>query len=107
LAEPPARMDEVRAAQQRSRALRWGLGKLALGTLFLVGALAHALGPEPHGGSAVFWMAALALLSTFNVGLGLRTLARARRRGLRLWPVLAGTWGLLSVALLKLLLVMR
>jgi hypothetical protein len=105
--QPESSLHGVRAAQLRVRAFRWGLGKLGLGTLFLVGALAHGLGPAPHAGSATFWMAALAILSTFNVGLGLRTLARARQRGLRLWPVLTAAWALLVTTLLKLVLMMR
>jgi hypothetical protein len=49
-------------------------------------------------------MAALAILSTVNVGLGLRTFSRAYRRAARLWLPATALWGLLAVALLWILL---
>ena len=97
-------LKHVRAAQLRARAVRWGIGKSALGSVFLVGALSYALGPAPHEQSSVMWMAALLVLSTFNVGLGLRTFARANRKVARYWLPATLAWGLLSAALLKILL---
>jgi hypothetical protein len=94
----------VRAAQLRARAVRWAIGKSVLGMVFLLGALSYALGPVPHDPSSVFWMAALVVLSTFNVGLGLRTFSRANRRAARVWLPATLAWGILSAALLKILL---
>ncbi|MBC8133493.1 MAG: hypothetical protein H7X95_10980 [Deltaproteobacteria bacterium] len=103
----------LRAAQLRARATRGGLVKLAFGTVFLVGALAHALSPERHEQSSLFWMTLLWLMSTVNVALGLRSVGRARRtpgtqrtqRTMgRAWFLIAGSWGLLAVVLLGLLL---
>jgi hypothetical protein len=93
----------VQAATLRARAVRGALGKTALGTLFLLGALSYGLGPAPHDRSSLLWMAGLVVLSTFNVGLGLRTLSRVRHRGGRLWLPAALAWGVLSVVMLKLL----
>ena len=95
---------QVRAAQLRVRAIRWALGKSALGTIFLIGALSYAFTPDPHARGNVVWMALLVVLSTFNIGLGLRTLAKVHPRAARYW--LPGTlaWGLLATVMLKLLL---
>ena len=49
-------------------------------------------------------MAALILMSTINVGAGLRAITRVRRRRGRAWVSATGVWGLLSVILLGLLL---
>jgi hypothetical protein len=95
---------QVRAAQLRARAVRWALGKSALGTVFLIGALSYAFGPEPHATASVVWMALLVVLSTFNVGLGLRTFAKVSRRAGRFWLPATLAWGTLATALLKLLL---
>src|SRR5689334_11525123 len=57
--EPALR--HLRAAQLRGRAVRGGLVKVAFGTVFLVGALAHSLSPERHEGSSLFWMTLLVL----------------------------------------------
>jgi len=95
---------QVRAAQLRARATRWGIGKSALGTVFLIGALAYALGPDRHTSSSRLWMALLVMLSTINVGLGLRTFSHVRRRARRFWLVAAILWGLLAVGLIRLLL---
>jgi hypothetical protein len=92
------------AAQLRARAVRGGLVKLAFGTVFLVGALAHALSPERHEQSSLFWMTLLSLMSTANVAMGSRSLARARRLRGRTWLPVSGAWGLLVVVLLGLLL---
>src|SRR5438552_1997793 len=94
----------VRAAQLRARAVRWAIGKSVLGSVFLLGALSYALGPVPHEQSSLLWMAGLVVLSTFNVGLGLRTFARVNRRVARYWLPATVAWGLLSAALLKILL---
>jgi hypothetical protein len=94
----------VRAAQLRAKAVRWAIGKSVLGTVFLIGALAYALGPDPHIANSVLWMAALVVMSTFNVGLGLRTFGRVNRKVARYWLPATIAWGLLSTALLKILL---
>jgi hypothetical protein len=94
----------VRAAQLRAKAVRWAIGKSVLGSVFLVGALSYALGPEPHHSNSVLWMAALVVMSTFNVGLGLRTFSRVNRKVSRYWLPATLAWGLLSTALLKILL---
>ena len=88
----------------RARVVRQGLVRIGLGTVFLVGALAHALSPQRHEETSLFWITVLVLMSTVNVGLGLRSLTRARRLRARLWMPAAGAWGLLSVILLGLLL---
>ena len=98
---------EVQAAQLRARGVRWAIGKSVLGTVFLVGALSYALGPEPHARQSSLWMALLVVLSTLNVGLGLRTFARTRGGPARHWPWLTGLWGLLATALLRILLSSR
>jgi hypothetical protein len=49
-------------------------------------------------------MALLVVLSTFNVGLGLRTFSRVRRRARRFWLVATILWGLLATGLLRILL---
>ncbi len=104
-AGPPAHsLHQVRAAQLRARATRWAIGKSALGTVFLVGALAYALGPDRHLPSSRLWMALLVVLSTFNVGLGLRTFSRLRRRARRFWLIATVLWGLLATGLLRILL---
>lgn len=78
--------------------------KLILGTVFLVGALAHALSPERHDQMSLVWMTLLLIMSTLNVALGLRSLARARRRPGRGATLAAFAWGVLSVVLVGLLL---
>jgi hypothetical protein len=97
----------VQAAQLRARALRWAIGKSTLGTLFLLGALAYALGPDRQDPAHQAWAAFLIVLSTFNVGLGLRALARVRakrrRPASRYWLVVTLAWGGLATALLKIL----
>lgn len=93
----------VRAAQLRTRAVRFGIGKSFLGMVFLVGALAYARGPDPRASSSTTWMAFLVILSTLHVGLGLRTFAKVHSLASRLWWVVTLVWGGLSVALLWLL----
>jgi hypothetical protein len=97
-------LKQVRAAQLRARAVRWAIGKSVLGSVFLVGALSYALGPLPHDQSSVLWMAALLVMSTAYVGLGLRTFARVNRKVARYWLPATLAWGGLSAALLKILL---
>ncbi len=94
---------QVRAAQLRAKALKWAIGKSALGSVFLVGALAYALAPQRHSNLSHLWMAFLLVLSTLNVGLGLRTFSRVRRRAARYWPIATALWGLLATALVRLL----
>jgi heme/copper-type cytochrome/quinol oxidase subunit 3 len=48
-------------------------------------------------------MAFLLVLSTLNVGLGLRTFSRVRRRAARYWPIATALWGVLATALVRLL----
>jgi hypothetical protein len=93
----------VRAAQLRARALRWAIGKSALGSVFLVGALAYALSPQRHTELSRVWIDFLLVLSTLNVGLGLRTFSRIRKRTARYWPISTALWGLLSVVLIHFL----
>jgi len=95
---------QVRAAQLRAKAVRWAIDKSVLGSVFLIGALSYALGPDPHHSNSVLWMAALVVMSTFNVGLGLRTFGRVNRKVARYWLPATLTWGLLSTILLKILL---
>jgi hypothetical protein len=99
----PRSLRQVRAAQLRARALRWAIGKSALGSLFLVGALAYALSPARHTSSSHTWMAFLLVLSTVNVGLGLRTFSRVRRRAARYWAVATVAWGGLATAVVRIL----
>jgi hypothetical protein len=101
---PEPSLRHVRAAQLRARAIRGAIGKAVLGMVFLLGALAHVFGPVPHARSALVWMAALVVLSTFNIGLALRTFSRVRHRGARIWLPATLVWGVLSAALLKMLL---
>jgi len=102
--EKGSSLKHVRAAQLRAKAVRWAIGKSLLGSVFLVGALSYALGPMPHEQSSVMWMAALVVLSTFHVGLGLRTFGKVNRKVARYWVPGTVAWGLLSAALLKILL---
>jgi hypothetical protein len=94
---------EVRAAQLRAVAIRWAIGKSVLGTIFLLGAIAHALSPEPRASSTSVWMSLLVVLSSAHVGLGLRTFARVRRRAARFWLPATFAWGLLATALVYIL----
>ena len=99
-----SQLRHVRAAQLRARAIRGAIGKVVLGMVFLVGALAYARAPDHHLQANLFWMTGLLLLSTGNVALGLRTLARVRRRPARLWIAATIAWGLLSTVLIGFLL---
>ncbi len=100
----PARtLKEVRAAQLRARAVRWAIGKIAFGMLFLIGAMSYTLAPNPRTGAAPVWMALLVFLSSFHIGLGLRVLTRVRRRATRLWLPAAVAWGLLATLMLRIL----
>ena len=74
------------------------------GTVFLVGALAHALSPARHDRTSLLWMTLLLLMSTINVALGLRSVARARRQQGRAAAVAAGEWGVLALVVVGLLL---
>jgi hypothetical protein len=94
----------VRAAQLRAKAVRWAIGKSVLGSIFLLGALSYAFGPAPHDSSSVLWMALLVVMSTFNVGLGLRTFSKVNRTAARVWLPATLAWGVLSAVLLKILL---
>ena len=98
-----ASLTQVRLAQLRARATRGAVGKIALGFVFLVGALAHARAQGPHDDASLVWMAVLLVMSTLNVALGLRLLARVRRRAAHLWMVAATAWGVLALAVVALL----
>ncbi|HEY4187369.1 MAG TPA: hypothetical protein VGP07_20000 [Polyangia bacterium] len=98
------RLAHLRAARLRTRAVRGGIVKLAFGTVFLIGALAHALSPARHESMSVLWMTLLSIMSTMNVALGLKSVARARRLTARAANAAAIAWGLLAVVLLGLLL---
>lgn len=94
---------QVRAAQLRAKALKWAVGKSALGTIFLIGALTYAWGPQRQSQTSLLWMAFLLVLSTLNVGLGLRTFSRVRRRAARYWPIATAMWGILATTLVRIL----
>ena len=98
--EPPLR--HVRAAQLRALAVRWAIGRTFLGLLFLVGAMAYAFGPAPLAPSSALWTALLLVLSTLNVGLGLRGFSRIRRRGTRWWLPATIVFGLSATLMLRL-----
>lgn len=95
---------QVRAAQLRTRAIRGAIIQVILGTVFLVGALAYARAPDHHQQRNILWMTGLLVLSTAYVALGLRALARVKRRPARLWIAASGAWGLLSTVLIGFLL---
>jgi hypothetical protein len=102
--ESPRALRVVRAAQLRARATRRAIGQVALASIFLVGALAFARAPDRTAQSSVSWMTLLLVLSMLDVGMGLRTLARLRRRSARLWMAATAAWGLLSTAVVGFLL---
>jgi hypothetical protein len=102
--QPSRSLRHVRAAQLRARAARRAIGQVLLGSVFLVGALAYARAPDRHAGDSLAWMTGLLVLSTLDVGLGLRTLARVRRRPARLWIAATAAWGLLATVLVGFLL---
>jgi hypothetical protein len=97
-------LHQVQAAQLRAKAIRWGISKSIFGTVFLIGALAYALGPDRNTQSSRMWMTLLVVLSTFNVGLGLRTFSRVRGKGRRSWLVPTILWGALATGLVRILL---
>ena len=88
----------------RARATRRAIGQIALGSIFLVGALAFARAPDRAARDSVLWMTGLLVMSMLDVGLGLRTLARLRRRAARLWIAATAAWGLLSTLVVGFLL---
>jgi hypothetical protein len=102
--QSPRALRVVRAAQLRARATRQALGQIALGSVFLVGALAFARAPDRTARGSVLWMTMLLVLSMLDVGLGLRTLARLQRRAARLWMAATAAWGLLSTLVVGFLL---
>jgi hypothetical protein len=95
---------QVQAAQLRAKAIRWAIGKSIFGIIFLIGALAYALGPDRSSSSSRTWMALLVVLSTFNVGLGLRTFSRVTGKARRFWLLATILWGALATGLLRILL---
>ena len=106
VAPSPLTLRQVRAALLRTRATRHAIIQALLASVFLIGALAHALSPERHAQGSLVWMSGLLVFSTFDVAMGLRTLVRLRLRRRLSWVWIAGTaaWGLLSTALVGFLL---
>jgi len=104
MADDPRSLRQVRAAQLRARATRWAVGRVLLGSVFLIGALAYARAPDRHERASLLWMTALLILSTLDVALGLRALARVRRRSARLWVAATVAWGVLATLLVGFLL---
>jgi hypothetical protein len=101
----PARtLRQVRAAQLRGRARKRAIFQALLGSVFLAGALAYARAPDRHAQVNLAWMAGLLVLSTLDVALGLRTLARLRRHATGWWVLGSAAWGALSTALVGILL---
>ncbi len=96
----------VRAAQLRARVTRQAIVQVLLGSVFLIGALAYARAPDRHSQWSTAWMAGLLVLSTLDVAVGLRALARLRlrRRFARLWIAGTAAWGGLAVSLIAFLL---
>jgi hypothetical protein len=95
---------QVRAAQLRTRAIRGAIGKVILGMVFLIGALAYARAPDHHDQQNLLWMTGLVVLSTADMALGLRALARVKRRPARLWIAATAAWGFLSTVVIGFLL---
>jgi hypothetical protein len=95
---------QVQAAQLRAKAIRWGISRSIFGTVFLIGALAYALGPDRSSQNSRIWMTLLVVLSTLNVGLGLRTFSQVRGKGRRVWWVVTILWGALAIGLVRILL---
>jgi len=102
--DPLPTLRQVRAAQLRTRVIRGAIGRVVLGTVFLVGALAYARAPDHLQQRNILWMTGLLVLSTADVALGLRALARVKRRPARLWITATAAWGLLSTVLIGFLL---
>ena len=100
-------LTEVKAAQGRAATIRWAIGKTVLGMIFLLGAMAHAWGPQPRSAMTQVWTVTLIVLSTTYVGLGLRAFAQARQRGKRLWVVLTLAWGIAAAVVLRILISSR
>jgi len=101
---PHLSLRQVRAAQLRARATKRAIVLVLLGTVFLIGALAYALGPDRHEDVSRAWMSGLLVFSTLDVALGLRTLARLRRLRAWLWMTGVGAWCGLATALVGFLL---
>ena len=95
---------QVRAAQLRGRVRKRAILQVLLGSIFLAGALGYAWAPDRHAQTSLAWMAGLLVLSTADVALGLRMLARLGRRAAAWWVAATAAWGVLSTALLAFLL---
>lgn len=95
---------QVRLAQLRARAVRWAIGRVALGSAFLAGALGYARAPDRHSDGSAIWMSLLLVMSTLYLALGLRMLARVRRRAAWLWMAATAAWGLSALAVVMFLL---
>ncbi|HEY0710781.1 MAG TPA: hypothetical protein VGG33_28510 [Polyangia bacterium] len=92
----------IEAAQLRARVIKWALGRTFFGLLFLIGAMAHAMGPDPLSPQTGVWIALLLVLSTVHVGLGLRGISRARRQARRWWLPATIAFGLAATLMLRL-----
>jgi len=101
---PGQSLRQVRAAQLRGRARKRAIVQALLGSVFLAGALAYARAPDRHAQVNITWMAGLLVISTLDVALGLRTLARLRRHAAGWWVLGSAAWGALSTALVGILL---
>jgi hypothetical protein len=107
-APPPASssggapLGPIEAAQLRARVIKWALGRTFLGLLFLVGAMAHAMGPDPLAPQTGIWIALLLVLSTVHIGIGLRGISRARHTAGRWWLAAAIAFGLAATLMLRL-----
>jgi heme/copper-type cytochrome/quinol oxidase subunit 3 len=104
MADPRRSLRHVQAAQLRARVTRSAIIKVIFGMVFLAGALGHARAFDRHDRQSLLWMTLLLVMSTANVALGIRGLARARRRSPRWWWVAALAWGLLATILVGFLL---
>ena len=95
---------QVRAARLRGRARKRAIIQVLLGSVFLIGALAYPRAPDRHAQVNIAWMAGLLVMSTADVALGLRMLARLARRAPAWWVLASAAWGGLATALIAVLL---
>jgi heme/copper-type cytochrome/quinol oxidase subunit 3 len=100
----PPTLRQVRAAQLRTRVIRGAIWNVILGMVFLVGALSYARNPDHLQQKNILWMTGLLILSSVYLAIGLRALARVKRRPARLWIAATAAWGLLSTVLVGFLL---
>jgi hypothetical protein len=101
---PATSVRQVRAAQLRGRARKRAILQVLVGSIFLAGALGYAVAPDRHAQVNIAWMAGLLVMSTADVALGLRMLARLARRAPAWWVLASAAWGGLATALIAVLL---